>query len=238
MKEKILELRKKGYSINKIVEELGCSKSTVSYHINKVELYDVNNDLLKEINLETINLIREMRLDSKSYSEILKKINISEDKLKKICCLLNLNKAKHNINGLDGDEINKKYLELKSLKKVAKYFNTTYDTIRKFVPTENLIQKVSLKTKSESVIEWRQRQKIKLVEYKGGCCERCGYNKSISALQFHHLNPLEKDFSIGGSSYSFERLKGEVDKCILVCSNCHIEIHEIERNKIGSVAQK
>lgn len=234
MKEKILELRKKGYSINKIVDELGCSKSTVSYHINKVEIFDIDSDLLKDISLDTINLIKEMRLNSNSYSEILKKIDISEDKLKKICCLLNLNKAKHNINGLDGDKIIEKYLEIKSLKKVAKYFNTTYDTIRKYVPTEMLIQKVKTKTRSESVIEWRKRQKIKLVEYKGGCCEKCGYNKSISALQFHHLDPNKKDFQIGGSSYSFEKLKIEVDKCIMVCSNCHIEIHEEERLKLLS----
>ena len=231
MKEKILELRKKGYSINNIVKELGCAKSTVSYHINKVEIFDLDCDLLKDIDLEKINLIKDMRLNFKSYLEILEKVDISEDKLKKICCFLNLNKARHNINGLDGDKIIEKYLEIKSLKKVAKYFNTTYDTIRKYVPTETLIQKVKTKTKSESVVEWRQRQKIKLIEYKGGCCEKCGYNKSISALQFHHLNPYEKDFTIGGSSYSFEKLKIEVDKCIMVCSNCHIEIHEEERKK-------
>jgi predicted HNH restriction endonuclease len=46
------------------------------------------------------------------------------------------------------------------------------------------------------------------------------------------LNPDEKDFQIGGSSYSFEKLKIEVDKCIMVCSNCHIEIHEEERLKL------
>ena len=231
MKEKILELRKKGYSINNIVKELGCAKSTVSYHINKVEIFDLDCDLLKDIDLDKINLIKDMRLNFKSYLEILEKVDISEDKLKKICCFLNLNKARHNINGLDGDKIIEKYLEIKSLKKVAKYFNTTYDTIRKYVPTEILIQKVKTKTKSESVVEWRRRQKLKLIEYKGGCCEKCGYNKSISALQFHHLNPDEKDFQIGGSSYSFEKLKIEVDKCIMVCSNCHIEIHEEERKK-------
>ena len=65
-----------------------------------------------------------------------------------------------------------------------------------------------------------------LVNYKGGKCERCGYDKCVQALQFHHLNPDEKDFAISGKSYSFERLKKEVDKCIMVCANCHIEIHE------------
>ena len=68
------------------------------------------------------------------------------------------------------------------------------------------------------------------VTYKGGKCEKCGYNKCIAALDFHHLNPLEKDFSIGNKGYtrSWENIKKEIDKCILVCANCHREIHSNE----------
>jgi hypothetical protein len=71
-------------------------------------------------------------------------------------------------------------------------------------------------TPVESVINHRRNTKIKLVEYKGGCCEKCGYNKTIQALQFHHINTNDKDFTISGKSYCFERMKKEVDKCILV----------------------
>jgi hypothetical protein len=82
-----------------------------------------------------------------------------------------------------------------------------------------------MKKSVEKVIRWRQRAKLKLVEYKGGKCIRCGYNKCIASLNFHHRDPEEKEFSITGKSYSFERLKKEVDKCDLVCANCHGEIH-------------
>ena len=72
----------------------------------------------------------------------------------------------------------------------------------------------------------RQRLKEKLVKYKGGKCEICGYNKCINALEFHHLDPTKKDFGIAnGNAIAFEKAKKEVDKCILVCSNCHREIH-------------
>ena len=72
----------------------------------------------------------------------------------------------------------------------------------------------------------RIRLKEKLVEYKGGKCEICGYDKCITALEFHHLNPEEKKFGIGNNDIlSFERNKQEADKCILVCANCHREIH-------------
>lgn len=81
----------------------------------------------------------------------------------------------------------------------------------------------------------RRRLKEKLVEYKGGKCEICGYDKCIAALDFHHLNPNEKDYSICNGDYkSFEKVKKEVDKCILVCANCHREIHykeSIEKEK-------
>lgn len=90
-----------------------------------------------------------------------------------------------------------------------------------FVAKKNEIKK----TNPQAVVEWRQRTKIKLVAYKGGSCEICGYNKCLTALQFHHKDPSKKDFTISGSSKAYETLRLEVDKCILVCSNCHAEIH-------------
>ena len=77
----------------------------------------------------------------------------------------------------------------------------------------------------ERVTNAKKRQKQKLVDYKGGKCEICGYNKCIEALDFHHLNPNEKDFGLSKKYISFEKAKKEVDKCILVCANCHREIH-------------
>jgi hypothetical protein len=67
--------------------------------------------------------------------------------------------------------------------------------------------------------------KIQCINYKGGKCSCCGYNKYFGALEFHHKNAKEKDFSISKSCMSFNKIKKELDKCILVCSNCHREIH-------------
>lgn len=75
----------------------------------------------------------------------------------------------------------------------------------------------------------KRRDKIKLlaIEYKGGKCIICNYNKCVQALEFHHLDPSQKEFGIGEKGYtrSWDRVKEELDKCILVCSNCHKEIH-------------
>jgi len=84
------------------------------------------------------------------------------------------------------------------------------------------------KTRSEIISEFRRKRKKLLVEYKGGKCEICGYNKCIGALEFHHKNPIEKNFGIAkkGTTKSWKKDKKEVDKCILICANCHREKNE------------
>lgn len=74
-------------------------------------------------------------------------------------------------------------------------------------------------------VAWRVNAKRKLVEYKGGKCCICGYNKCDQALDFHHVDQSTKEFSISSRIRSFSKILEEVDKCILVCSNCHREIH-------------
>jgi len=80
----------------------------------------------------------------------------------------------------------------------------------------------------ERVSKRRQDLKKLAVEYKGGKCEICNYSKSIRALEFHHTDPSKKDFGIAAKGYtrSWEKVKEELNKCLLVCSNCHCEIHE------------
>ena len=85
------------------------------------------------------------------------------------------------------------------------------------------------KCASEYVTIKRNRLKQKLVDYKGGKCEICGYDKCIDALEFHHKNPKEKEMTISRYGKSLQTLKKEADKCILVCANCHREIHYKEK---------
>jgi hypothetical protein len=60
---------------------------------------------------------------------------------------------------------------------------------------------------------------------KGGKCQICNYNRCTWALQFHHLDPNEKELSLSGKCMRWDKAKLELDKCILLCSNCHAEIH-------------
>lgn len=73
----------------------------------------------------------------------------------------------------------------------------------------------------------RRRLKKLMVDYKGGKCQFCGYSKYIGALDFHHVNPATKDFGLSMDQIyrSWKVTINEIDKCVIVCANCHREIH-------------
>lgn len=80
---------------------------------------------------------------------------------------------------------------------------------------------------SERIKEHRRRLKRKAVDYSGGSCMYCGYSQCIAALAFHHIDPQTKDLRIiaSGGTVSWNRLLIELNKTIVLCHNCHCEIH-------------
>jgi hypothetical protein len=83
-----------------------------------------------------------------------------------------------------------------------------------------------MKCRSENVSAWRRRAERRLVNEAGGRCQLCGYDRSMAALHFHHLDPKSKSFSLSmrGCTRSFAELQEEAAKCILLCGNCHAEV--------------
>ncbi|HIE36271.1 MAG TPA: hypothetical protein EYP89_03435 [Candidatus Omnitrophica bacterium] len=79
----------------------------------------------------------------------------------------------------------------------------------------------------KAVCRRRKELRLKAIAYKGGKCQICSYNKCTEALELHHLNGSKKEFGISckGITRSWKKIKSELDKCILVCANCHREIH-------------
>lgn len=167
--------------------------------------------------------ILELRKSGKTYKEICNELKCAMSTVSYHCKLHKLGGNCDRLSDEQKQKLQILYNELGSVKKVSKISGNSVETILKYIKTKKRTKKF---TNSETVILWRKRTKLKLIEYKGGCCEICGYNKCSRALQFHHTEPEKKDFQISGKSLSFNKLKNEVDKCILVCSNCHAEIHE------------
>lgn len=77
--------------------------------------------------------------------------------------------------------------------------------------------------------ETRKRErdkKLRAIEYLGGECIKCGYNDYYGALEFHHLNPSEKECDWKRLKHrSWKKIVIELDKCVCLCSNCHKEVH-------------
>lgn len=173
-----------------------------------------------------IEKIIELRKKGLSFKKISKELNCSQSTVSKWC----------NKNGL-GDIGLKKYKELTDdeIIELKEYYktHTKKETALKFGVSDTTVIKhsdrkiVDAKNNAKNYrLKRRTLLKQKAVVYKGGKCVKCGYEKCNQALEFHHINPIEKDFSIAGNyNISWERIKCELDKCILVCSNCHKEIH-------------
>ena len=71
----------------------------------------------------------------------------------------------------------------------------------------------------------RERLKQRMIYVMGDRCQCCGYNKCQSALEFHHINPEEKDFTLAANANKgWSLIVPELKKCVLVCANCHREI--------------
>lgn len=75
----------------------------------------------------------------------------------------------------------------------------------------------------------KRRKKVRSmsIAYKGGKCTRCGYDRCMDALEFHHTDPSQKDFGLSGQGHtrSWKRVQEELDKCVMLCANCHREVH-------------
>lgn len=82
-----------------------------------------------------------------------------------------------------------------------------------------------MRSEYERVKQARIKRKEILVNILGGKCIKCGYNKCVRALDFHHIDPKEKDFSISQKWNTIIKCLEEIKKCILLCSNCHRELH-------------
>lgn len=80
---------------------------------------------------------------------------------------------------------------------------------------------------SGHVIRWRQRAKEKIIRGFGGSCGICGYGKTARALEVHHVDPTEKEFTFGskGVPRAWSKMVAEAIKCVLLCRNCHAEVH-------------
>lgn len=103
------------------------------------------------------------------------------------------------------------------------------EVIHRYMPRKGMSDRVvCCKCRSEAVKKRRLKIKDMALESKGSKCQVCGYDRCKRALEFHHIDEDLKEFGIGhrGETRSWERTRNELDKCVLLCANCHREVHD------------
>ena len=142
LKDSIIKLRNNGESVKKISKQLNCSKSTVSYHINNEGLGGVHNqfkkirddELLNTLHHEKINAIIKLKKEGKTYKTIVNDVNVSYDKVKRICRMFGINDSSHKIKFKNPEfieNIKSLYVKHGSLKKVAKISGVSFEKVEK-----------------------------------------------------------------------------------------------------------
>jgi hypothetical protein len=187
---------------------------------SKSQTRGIKNDIIKlyKNGLNYIEIKTQLNCSKGTISYHLTKFIKEEKELLKISKNKLIDKIKNN-PPLTKEEFNKNYSKLLTSREIRFFYGLFYKKPN--------MGSGGIKTPKEYYQKKRILVKNELVEYKGGKCEICEYDKCNKALEFHHLNPKEKDFSISNHSLKdINKLKKEVDKCILVCSNCHREIHD------------
>lgn len=89
-------------------------------------------------------------------------------------------------------------------------------------------KELTLSTNSEAVKKWRKDTKERMILAMGACCVICGYSKCYEALEFHHIDPTKKDIKVSSfraNPVSWTNICNELQKCVLLCANCHREVH-------------
>ena len=152
-----------------------------------------------------------------SQRDIAEGLNVSQNKVGRWLKKYNLSTSYTNKEVLPDRKPCSTCKQIKSNDKFYKRGGDREDSLSSMCKDCNLKNKLS-----------RQRNfKQECVDYKGGECQCCGYNTCNQALDFHHIDPKTKKFGIAKARRArlTEEVLEELDKCILVCSNCHREIH-------------
>jgi len=228
------DLRKKGKSLNEIVKEVGVSKTTIYNWIKDLDVTipkkapkktEIDCGFCKKKFNKQNYLIGNSKCgkDFCSQSCSIKYHNSQRPKRKrknkcKLCETLILSKVSYCSECWDLTKKNKKIPNstdcvCEICKREYKYNRSKGGTLNK---CNSCITNIR-----------RFKRKEKCVEYKGGKCSVCEYDKCNRVLSFHHKDPTTKLFTISGNHCrSWEEVKSELDKCDLLCSNCHIELHD------------
>jgi len=174
-----------------------------------------------------------LRGKGKSYKEIAAKLQCAVSTISYHCKKSGIGDSEGKYRPPTSEEkleFQRLYDDGRTLEQVSEIVGWHKHAIAKYIDVRKVVAMSLVERKKRGVVHVaNRRRKVKAmaVAHMGGKCVKCGYNKCIAALEFHHLDPAQKDFNLArkGYTFSWDRVREEVEKCILVCANCHREIH-------------
>lgn len=217
-KEELKQYLAQGLSLEQIGRRVGRHPSTIGYHAKKHGLTAVHHDKYAGKGGLPEEMLRKMVEAGMGWAEMARELDRSKSTVRywlRKYRLWPLPASGRRGEARCAREQGLRYAELEC----SRHGRTTFIL-------ENRGYHRCKKCRMERVSEWRRRAKRRLIEAAGGACVLCGYDAYPGALQFHHLDPNSKAFSISrqGVTRSFAELRGEADKCALLCANCHAEV--------------
>jgi len=165
--------------------------------------------------------------DGNTYLDITNKLKCSKGTISYHCGKLRPKDKRYTNANIR--KYQKHYDTYMNVRETAEYFNVSVGTLKNYLTLKRkkTPKKELRRRRGMHATNWRRRIKVRAIEYKGGRCQNCQYENSVYSLDFHHVNPNKKEFGISSSKVNnWSKIKAELDKCVLVCKNCHGEIHE------------
>jgi DNA-binding CsgD family transcriptional regulator len=217
-KEELEGYLAEGLSLEQIGKQVGRHPSTISYHLKKHGLKPLHQDKYAAKGGISRTTLEAMVMEQIPAKEMARRLDRSYSTVRHWLMKYGnwpLPATKRRAEAKRAREQGLKYVEMEC----SRHGRT------KFILEGRGYHRCT-RCRMERVSEWRRRAKRRLLETAGGACALCGYDTYPGALQFHHLNPADKSFSIGseGVTRSFAQLKAEAGKCVLLCANCHAEV--------------
>lgn len=207
-----------GLSLEQIGGRVGRSPSTISYHLKKHALTPVHRQKHLRRGAIPEPTLRRLAADGLSLREIAEELDRGISTVRYWL-------SKYDLSRVAGSRRRSQAWEAREAGLRRTTLECRHHGLTEFI-LENRGSYRCVKCRRERVAEWRRSVKRRLVEEAGGSCVICGYDKCISALHFHHLDPRQKKFALSrqGVTRSFAEAQEEARKCLLLCSNCHAEV--------------
>jgi transposase len=201
-----------GRSIESIAREVDRDPSTVSYWAHKYGLVSSHAERHAARGGIERELLQELVLQGLTTREIAAQVDLSQATVR------------HWLREYGLRVLRSREPKVRDMREVQRWCATHgVTTFVRYGPDDHLRCRLC---RRQRVSDRRRRVKEILVAEAGGACNLCGYDRSIAALHFHHIDPEQKSFGLAlrGVARSLERCRAEARKCVLLCANCHAEV--------------